>query len=293
VTVASGPPDQPLQQLRFESRIGDEARQFDDITVAIRKSEIYATLSDDAQIEVVELVADVLADDDAQSAVLKVGPVLERVVELMSFELGAHAKMREIDALDTTPPVELGEERSWSAFTTTPVDIHMTREEAAALRWFVKALATDALHDQFIFLWIALEIMCDASGVKVTEPYKCRHGHVIARCPTCDATTEQLVRGQTLRAYLEAHGASQQQAKDLWALRQLMHGVIPFDSARLESLGALVQALRSIVGGELKARFGLGVDRLPIYAAEGLSIHPAMGMSGTTKATEEWIAPLI
>jgi len=53
------------------------------------------------------------------------------------------------------------------------------------LRWFVKALGTDLLHDQFIFLWMALEILCDDSDVRVEEPYVGPCQHQIPECPEC------------------------------------------------------------------------------------------------------------
>lgn len=300
--------------IRLDSRVQEQARTYDDVIVAIRKPDQYAQMGKDAQVEVVELVADLVAGDDPGSAVEKAGPLLEKVVELLSFEVGVAIGMGQADVVDATPPVRLGEARAWMVFASTPfdpnaraisgaairpsipgqlpLDVEMSRQEAAALRWFVKALGTDALHDQFIFLWIALEILVDSSDVRITEPYQCRNGHEIGRCPECDVTTEKQVRGQTMKAYLEQHSLSPAQARDAWALRQIMHGAVPFDSKRLEKLAALVQSLRSVIGSELKARFGLAEGRLPIYEPEGFSIHPSIGGSGTTEATEDLITPL-
>ena len=85
---------------------------------------------------------------------------------------------------------------------------------AAVLRSLVKSLSTNLLHDQFIFLWIALEIQCDASSVKVEEPYACRKGHPIAACPICEAPTTKLVRGATIRAYLEQFKSAKNRARN-------------------------------------------------------------------------------
>jgi hypothetical protein len=164
---------------------------------------------------------------------------------------------------------------------------------AAALRWFVKALSTDLLHDQFIFLWIALEILCDASEVEVLAPYVGPCQHEIGACPDCGTPTTRMVRGATMRAFLERFGVSEEQAKKLWRMRQLMHGAIPFDSSELKGLGSLVQPLRSVVADGLKERLGKKPEEPPLVATSGLSIHPALGAGGTSRITDEDIQPLV
>ena len=79
--------------------------------------------------------------------------------------------------------------------------------ESAALRWFIKSLHTNLLHDQFIFLWIALEILCDMSEVSVELSYVARCQHEIATCPTCKTPTSKQVRGPTLQRFLVESGA--------------------------------------------------------------------------------------
>jgi hypothetical protein len=164
---------------------------------------------------------------------------------------------------------------------------------AAVLRWFVKALGTDVLHDQFIFLWIALEILCDASDVRVEEPYIGRCKHEIAVCPECAKPTTRMVRGGTMKAFLQSYGVTAEQAKKLWEMRQLMHGAIPFDSKKLSWLGGLVQELRAVVAAGLKSKLGKTSDDLPIVANTGLAVHPAMGMGKNRPITENDVRPLI
>lgn len=302
-------------QLTFESRMPEQAMQFGDTTVAIRKGR-HDAQSTDPQVEAVELVAEVPADAEAWSAIRKLGPTIEAVIDRMSFEMATRLVIGPTTAVDVTPPVAVGDRRTLSSFSDSPFDnnartIEMqavsgsllgtlpttldieSSEIAAVLRWFVKSLTTNLLHDQFIFLWIALETLCDLSTIKVEQPYTCRHGHEIETCPTCDAPTTQLVRGATIRAFLEHFGVSADQGKELWTVRQIMHGAIPFDSDKLRNLGTLVQQLRAVVAADLKNHLGKQPSDPPIVANEGLTIHPAVAAEGTRLISEHDISRLI
>lgn len=173
-----------------------QARKYGDITVAIRKpgdSGLVQIYGDNPQIELVQLVADVPAGSEAISAIEKLGPTFETLIDLMTFEMGTPLGAGQMNATDITPPVSVGDDRAWSTFTAPPFDRHARAVEmqaiqgllqgrlpesleigdsktAAILRWFVKALSTDLLHDQFISLWIALEILCDASEAEFSSP---------------------------------------------------------------------------------------------------------------------------
>lgn len=96
-----------------------------------------------------------------------------------------------------------------------------------------------------------------------------------------------------MRAFLERFGVCEEQARELWRMRQLMHGAIPFDSEKLANLGPLVQPLRAVVAAGLKTSLGKGVSDPPIVAAAGLSIHPAMAAGGTGLIVEDDIRRLI
>jgi hypothetical protein len=311
------------EQLEFQSRMPEQARTYGDITVAIRKldDESYKNYSavyvgNNPEVEPVQLLADVRAGSDETSALERLGPTFETLIDLLAFEMGTPLGVGQMNVTDITPPVSTGEERPFSSFTGSPFDRNARAVEmqaiqgrllgqlpeclevqdpqaAAVLRWFVKGLGTNVLHDQFIFLWIALEILCDASDVQVLKPYVGRCGHEIANCPECQKPTPKIVRGATLRAFLERFGVSEEQAQELWEMRQLMHGAIPFDSAKLTNLGALVQSLRAVVAAGLKGKLGKLATDPPIVAASGLSIHPTASMGGTGQIAESDLQPLI
>jgi hypothetical protein len=304
--------------LEFQSRMPEQTKVYGDITVATQKlvdgklAELYGG---NPQIELVRLAADVPAGQEVFSAVEKLAPVFEELLDLLMFDMGCQLGVGQMDVTDITPPLSVGEDRATAIFNTPPFHRHAQAVEmqtiqgrllgqlpdslaigdsktAAVLRWFVKSLGTNLLHDQFIFLWIALEILCDDSEVRVGEPYSGRCGHEIANCPDCGEPTTRMVRGATIRAFLREFDVSDEQAKRLWQLRQLMHGAIPFDSDKLTDLGGLVQPLRAVVAAGLKARLGREPADPPIVAPSGLSIHPAMALQGSGQVTEEDTLPL-
>lgn len=304
--------------LTFYSRLNEQAKRYGATTVAIRKptdrnyKELYGS---NPQVELVELVADI-PGDDMTTAVETFGPTFGTLIDLMSFEMGVTFGVGQMTVTDITPPVSIGEECAFTTYTVPPfdrnaqsvdmgaiqgalfgelpgIDAVSDSKTAAVLRWFVKALGTNLLHDQFIFLWIALEILCDASDVRVVEPYVGQCHHQITNCPICNEPTTRLVRGATLRSYLERFGISDEQSKELWRMRQLMHGAIPFDSQKLAGLEGLVQPLRAVVATGLKARLGKGAGDAPIIAATGPSVHPAIAVGGTGAITENDIKPLL
>lgn len=305
------------ETLEFESRLSPQARIYGGTPVAIRELP-----KDDPRreglppdVEPVALFAEVDAPDPPE-AVATAGRTFEPLIDLMSFDMGCPLALGQVMAIDVSPPLSSGEQRDMAIFASSPFDVNARSVEmsaiqgrlsgelpgsidlsdskdAAALRWFVKALGTQVLHDQFIFLWIALEILTDASGTKVEAPYVGPCHHEIPECPECGRATTRMVRGQTMKAFLQRHGVSEQSATVLWQIRQLMHGAIPFDSKKLEELGAQVQVLRAAVAKALKEQLGIPPTEPPIIASSGFSIHPAMAAMGSTKIDQDSLEPLI
>lgn len=305
------------EQLEFHSRLPPQAREYEGMPVAIQEvPEDFAKANETPPgIKPVYLVADLEAGD-VNEATEKAGPVFEAITDLMSFDMGAPLPIGQVEVSDITPPIAIGDELETSIYAAPPFSLNARSVEmqaiqgrmlgqlpdsleidnsqlTAALRWFVKALGTNLLHDQFIFFWIALEILCDASEIKVLAPYVGPCHHEIAACPECETPTTRMVRGATMRAFLERFGITESQAKELWAMRQLMHGAIPFDSTKLKNLGSLVQPLRAVVAAGLKERLGKSPDEPPLVAVSGASVHPALGAYGTGQVKEEDLRPLI
>jgi hypothetical protein len=257
-----------------------------------------------------------ISGSTAQLAVSSAGPLIESIIDLMSFEMAAPFVVGQVNFTDITPPLAVGDEREFGLYAAPPFSLFERSEEmqalqgsvygelpesievedskvAAALRWSVKALGTDVRHDQFIFLWIALEILADLSDVRVEGPYVGPCQHEINNCPECNRETSRLIRGATMRAFLGSYGVGEAETKKLWAMRQLMHGAIPFDSEKLKELAGLVQILRAAVTTALKERLAISPEEPPLAAPAGLSVHPAMMLGGTGPATEEEVRSLL
>jgi hypothetical protein len=81
-------------------------------------------------------------------------------------------------------------------------------------------------------------------------------------------------------------------SKALWAMRQMMHGSINFEAAKLQDLPKLIQPLRAAVADGIKRR--LEIDKLaaPVIGSSGLSINPAAGPGGTRSINADDLQPL-
>lgn len=320
-TSVPHPPGGGLPQtLQFQSRVPDQVRDYGAYRVKLRSADDSpeaALYSQTPQIALVDLLTDVEAEnEDARSAASAFGSTLEAIVDLMTFEMGSPIGIGQTDLIDVTPPVSVGEERASSIFVAGPFDKNARQVEmqsirgllfgrlpdiaavqdsrvAAALRWFTKSLGTVLLHDQFLFLWIALEVLSDDSNIKVESPYKANCGHEIPSCPTCNASTAKPVFGPSRKAFLESLGVSAEDARALWSMRQMMHGAISFDSRKLDKLPLLLQVLRAVVADGVKDRLGIKPEAPPLVSpAGGMSIHPSLGLGGTRAVTERDIESL-
>ena len=148
------------------------------------------------------------------------------------------------------------------------------------------------MADQFIFLWIALDLFRGMSGIGVTTHYRGRCGHTIATCPECAEPLEREVQGESVKRYLTSRfGIEEQTATQLWKARQIMHGAVPFDSQVMRKLGELVQVVRAVIAVELKAHRGLTSKDLPVVQMGVASINPVFtGLDGMAEVSEDDLA---
>lgn len=251
-------------------------------------------------------------------AVQRVEAYLDVVLDLLSFGLYAPLRVGQVETLDIASPVSVGDKRNGSIWGSAPfgtstrgVDLGSINgtpfatlrgsmptydsRTAAALRWFNKALGTEFLHDKFMFMWIALEILCDLSDLSVAAPYRAKCGHVIAECPECGKSTSKEVRGPTLQQFLiEEFRVDPDVAKKLWTMRMMMHGAVRFDSAKLAALPRLVEELRAAVVVGIKNAAGIPEDQPPFVSPKkGLFGFPSVGGSVVREVTAYDIQPLI
>lgn len=294
---------------RFTSRILPKVVQYGDMTVAILLSSGPSAVPQEMMMgqEKIQLVVDILGTSDPLPSVEAAVGLLEILIDALSFVLGAALRVGQMEVHDITAPLKLGEDRELRIFASPPFGTNVRTIEmqsiagallvslpdarpnldsktAAALRWFFKSMGTDLTHDVFIFLWIALEILCDMSPISVEAPYQARCNHVIRHCPECGVSTQREVRGATIRQYLEvAYGIDGKISGLLWRMRQMMHGAVDFEPGKLKDLPALVQPLRAAVAAGIKRQLGIDPTAPPMVSMSGLSISPAMGLEGTRK----------
>ena len=257
------------------------------------------------------MIAEVVAVDSG-AAYENAVEAMETGVESLSFQLQAPLQIYGIEAIDVTPPVEVGEERDFGRLSGYPLrrfrpsSLQMTgvltetipdlavelaaldRRQRAALDWYLKALAAQYQVDQFMFLWIAFEILSDLSPLRVEGPLVTRCQHEIAECPVCGNATSRVVQGATRKRYLvEGFGLEDEVARELWRTRQILHGSEDFDSAMMGRLAELCQVLRAVVNAALKHALGLALDAPPVVLFGQFSILPHGGVDGRRRVNDE------
>jgi hypothetical protein len=144
-------------------------------------------------------------------------------------------------------------------------------------------------------LWISLEILRDLSGTSVEGHYRAKCGHEITTCPDCGKSTSREVRGPTIQQYLVSeYDVDPNTSKRLWVMRQMMHGAINFDSAKLADLPGLVEELRASVVVGIKRRINVPENAPPIISAKrGRFRFPSIGAAVAKEVTDHDIQPLI
>jgi hypothetical protein len=317
---AEGKPQWP-QQLIPQSRIPAAHRQMDgaDVFVYEGDKESIPQIRDDLRFALGQVAIRLESGaDDPTSAIQEAAPFIDRVLESLSFQTQTALQIHSVRAIDLTGEPAVGDERAcgeWSGFATPTfratsvpmqslvgrivpdVNFDLDPNDAQANRaldWYLKALTAPFEADDFIFLWIACEILAADSDIKVSEPYRgpaC--GHVIGECPQCRAPTTKPVQGASMKRWLtEGFSVDEEVAKRLWKARQVLHGAHAFDSTIMDDLPELSQWLRAVVVAEVKRRLGVPDDEPPFAAPKGLTVSPSMGLEGTAKVSESDLNPL-
>lgn len=323
VDVWDGEPQVPEvgERLVPRSRIPTQRRQIDaaDVFICAGDPKRVPGLEQDLRWAVALLTVRLeTEDEDGHQAAESAVTYFDRVLESLSFQMQVALQIQSLAVLDLTGPPKVGDTREfwqWSGFATPtfrPTSVPMQsligmlvpdlgvdldpsdRRANRALDWYLKALTAPFEADHFIFLWIATEILAADSELKVSEPYRgpaC--GHVIARCPECEAETTKPVQGASIKRYLvEGFGVDETVANGIWRARQMLHGAHAFESSFMAELPELSQQLRSVVVAALKQRLGIAGEQPPFAARTGLAISPFMGIGGTCEVTARDLDPL-
>lgn len=320
VVIQQGDGPMP-QQIGWETRVPTAQRIYDDVVVAIRP------LAEDSPLREVVLAGPMALQVDAAELVIlvpaptveavreRIDTLVELLLEHLSFQVQTALSFQHLVFHDVTAPVSVGDNRDMATQAGFMIDKFM--KDAAmgsieiadspqladgypepqpklrqALGWYVKSLSTAFTADQYIFLWIAIDLFRGMSGVSVQQPYHAPCGHEITHCPVCNKPVTREVQGASVQKYFtERWNVDPATARRLWTARQIMHGAVPFDSAVMTGLGELVQILRAVVAAELKLQYSLADTDPPCVTYGAISINPdSMGLFGTSQITNDDLA---
>lgn len=183
-------------KLEFGSRIADSHASIDD--VAVRLTPASGEFPELAQLlmrDPAYILVDIWAETPA-AAVDLAAPVIDLVVDDLSFQLQEPLSMYSMRVLDVSPPLQVGEKREFAQWTgydqyklsrSTPMGTTQTaavpalrpnyaqlpRRVQDALDWYIKALHTPWDADRYIFLWICFEILRNSGDPRLKNRPDC------------------------------------------------------------------------------------------------------------------------
>lgn len=250
---------------------------------------------------------------DPAEALERIHPALELVLDDLSFQLQTGFVVLQMEVLDVTSPMAVGDERDtllypypqgyqqWkfarsTAMGTEEVAIVPTlqtdydtlpKRTQQALDWYIKGLQAPVDADRYIFFWIALECL---ETEAVEDIYRPNCGHPIEKCPECGKSTSRRVAGQSLKQLLGSVGVPPVTSQRLWKMRMMVHGAKTFDPDELAALGELLQVLRAAVVALLKARIGIDPGDPPLVGHGGPAFG-AFALGGHRRVDETDLSP--
>lgn len=132
-----------------------------------------------------------------------------------------------------------------------------------------------------------MEILCKISEVIVNKPFRARCGHEITNCPTCNKPISNFVNGETIKRFLiEKLGINENDAKDLWRMRQLFHGANHLTQRATQDLPRLLIILQHASLNALKLELGIGEQGYPVSTTDAPRIHPESFLGGEREITD-------
>ena len=289
------------KQLKWESRVFETTKVINDIEVSIKKvarpqawqPSFYGMITEPVEIQISVLGL------DANAAFEKVDLLLEDITDDFSFRLQMPIPIYQLEVIDVTRPITIGEERETLLFpypggykhskfgSTFYMNSNITElqpelkvdfsnlgdRDKTLIRWYQKSLAATSESDRFIFLMICLEILCEDYTEKVKAPYKTNCGHDIKNCPECGESIERVVNGPTLKKFLvEVLGMDENLARDTWRLRQMVHGANDLTYKKMSSLPNVCRSLVCCVALGVKQKLGISPNDPPFFSADGPGI---------------------
>ncbi len=145
------------------------------------------------------------------------------------------------------------------------LNINSNRKLDKALHWFRKGLSEQLLVDKYLLYWTCLEILCGEYG---TAEY------IERRCE-CGKTETRPHARMKMEKYLLSFSVPAKEAKNMWDLRQIVHGASL--SAELESfLPDAIFLFEEILISALKGALGIDTGEQPHYYSARLTTNTAI-----------------
>lgn len=262
--------------------------------------------------DVATLVIKVEAENP-HAALASVDAILETTLESLSYQFQQMLRYHEVEVIDVTPPAEVGEPRevlilpapnglptrsfipsmnplgiTTALYPDPTLQINQGDPKVSrAIDWFLKGIRADLQADQFMFFWIATEILGGDSGISIREPIVTWCNHTIRERPECGKPTDRELQGESRQAFLcETFELSGDDARTIWRLRQMMHGAVAFDSTLMEQLPQKCYQLWQGLVSALNDRLGF-TDHLPRLDGNNVMVSPGIGIAGS-RELQEW-----
>lgn len=303
------------QHMAWESRVLEITKAVNDIKVSLKKVEPpefwhkahYGVIPEPVEIQISVL------EQDPYSALEKIDLLLEDIIDDLSFKLQTPISIYQLEIIDISRPIMIGEEREillfpfphgyrhskfGSSIYMNTIDTELRPElrvdfssynnrDRAVMRWYQKSLAATSESDQFIFLIVCLEILCEEYTEQVKAPYKAKCGHDIHNCPECGESIELVVNGPTLKKFLvEKLGMEEKLAQDTWRLRQMVHGANDLTHKKMKKLPEVCRSLKCCVALGIKQKLGIPSNERPFFGIDGPTISSQFSFHGRRAISE-------
>lgn len=262
----------------------------------------------------VELSIRVQRNNDLSQSHVEHANLLISIIDHVEFSLQQPIQVVAFDALDTTPSLEVGQQREvvsyaggaspvggrllglphdmrWNFVGAGRISIGDMVEPEGKLPlarwWYLKALTSPLAIDSYLALWTALELLSRIEGASIRDSLKLQCGHELKECPTCARQTTREVNGLTMKSYLRNYGVGEEDAEVMWRLRQAVHGRNMFGAKESCELEQQLGQLRVVVFAVIKKHLGIEVDELPAVAPVAGSVISGMSTGGTREILQD------
>lgn len=230
---------------------------------------------------------------------------IENIVDHLSFQIQESLTIVSVDMIDMSPSYSLGENREY-IMITDPKSIYQPykfsnvnqlnfsnyvpslanytpitdRKWKVIIWWYLKSLSSNNLVDRISSIFIVLD---NISKPHKIGAYKSPCGHLIEDCPECRSKTNRVLIGESIKEFLLNRGLNEHEYRELWALRQIVHGKDIFSHHEMFSHSAVINKLIGLVYDEIRNK--IGHSSIPIKAPS-FSISPSMVPSGVREINQ-------